>query len=372
MPGDRKEVQLKHDKLVEYMASRHLDAVVLTRRANFAWYTAGRLNHVVVGTDMGVASLVVTKQGATCLTNTIEGPRLADEELSAIGIDVKAYAWHDAGDAAKHWSAVLGGVKWACDARVGGMPEGGESLDGAFNRLRWTMTPGEIDRYRSLCRETAGALEAASRHAKPGMTEDQLAGAIALNLQDKGIRAPVVLIAADDRVRKYRHPIPTSRKFEKYGMAVCCGERDGLIASNTRLFSFGPIDADLGKRRGAVWHVEAETIAATRPGKTIGEVFAALQAAYAETGYADEWTLHHQGGSAGYLGREVKGTPGNDTPVLANQFFAWNPSIAGTKCEDTVLVGPDRNEILTTTGNWPTTSYEAGGNQWPRCDILEM
>ncbi|MDT8304742.1 MAG: hypothetical protein RRC07_02300 [Anaerolineae bacterium] len=53
------------------------------------------------------------------------------------------------------------------------------------------------------------------------------------------------------------------------------------------------------------------------------------------------------------------------------QVFAWNPSIAGTKSEDTILAGESGNEILTAMDGWLTvTAYEgtvAGtpwGTQW--------
>ena len=104
-------------------------------------------------------------------------------------------------------------------------------------------------------------------------------------------------------------------------------------------------------------------IAATRPGRTIGAVFAVGEKAYAEAGFPDEWRHHHQGGSTGYVGREVRATPGNSTEILPNQPFAWNPSIAGTKSEDTILVKPGDNSILSFTGNWPTSRYLAAG--WP-------
>jgi len=91
-----------------------------------------------------------------------------------------------------------------------------------------------------------------------------------------------------------------------------------------------------------------------------------------DTGFADEWKLHHQGGPCGYGPRDFVAVPGHPAQVLCDQAFAWNPSITGTKSEDTILVGPDRNEILSATGNWPTTHYEAGGQTWLRCDILEV
>ena len=90
------------------------------------------------------------------------------------------------------------------------------------------------------------------------------------------------------------------------------------------------------------------------------DVFARLVAEYREQGYPDEWLRHHQGGSIGYAGREYKGTPDSTRVVRTNQAFAWNPSIAGTKCEDTLLAGPERNEFLTATGNCPNVDTIAG------------
>ena len=80
----------------------------------------------------------------------------------------------------------------------------------------------------------------------------------------------------------------------------------------------------------------------------------------------------HQGGLTGYAGRENKATPGMGVRVMENQAYAWNPSITGTKSEDTVLVLPDRTEIISATGQWPTKPYTAGGRTWLRNDILSV
>ena len=371
MPGDVHECRDKHRAVIAYMESHGLDAVILTQRANFAWYTGGRLNHVGLSAETGVASLLVMPDRTICITNAIEAPRLVEEELADLDIEVRSFAWHNADEAARTWSTVLGDMWMVCDAGTPGLPSSVQSLDKDFARLRWVMSEPEIERYRTLGREVAQCLEAGSRQARPGMTEHELAGKVVGELLARGIRPSVLLMAADDRAKRYRHPIPTGRKFAKYGMAVCGGERDGLIVSNSRLFSFGPIDEDLRRRHKAVCTVDATMIDTTRPGRTLGEVIAAAQKAYAEAGFPGEWTLHHQGGLTGYLGREIKPGPADITPIEVGQVYAWNPSIAGTKSEDTILVGHDGNEILSVTGNWPTTLYSGGNTRWPRCDILE-
>jgi antitoxin VapB len=94
---------------------------------------------------------------------------------------------------------------------------------------------------------------------------------------------------------------------------------------------------------------------------------------YAETGFANERRLHHQGGLAGYEPREVVATPGLSDVVMLGQAYAWNPSITGTKCEDTILVGAAENEVLTTISGWPTLSVTLeNGQRVARPAILEV
>jgi hypothetical protein len=52
----------------------------------------------------------------------------------------------------------------------------------------------------------------------------------------------------------------------------------------------------------------------------------------------------------GYEGREFKATPTETRKVVEHQLVGWNPSIAGTKSEDTIL---SSGELLTSTKGWP-------------------
>ena len=81
---------------------------------------------------------------------------------------------------------------------------------------------------------------------------------------------------------------------------------------------------------------------------------------YAETGFAEEWQLHHQGGLAGYEPREILARPGENTLAAPRMAFAWNPSAPGVKSEDTFLLLPDgTKEIITRTPALPRVDLTA-------------
>ncbi|MFU8772374.1 MAG: aminopeptidase P family protein, partial [Anaerolineales bacterium] len=83
-----------------------------------------------------------------------------------------------------------------------------------------------------------------------------------------------------------------------------------------------------------------------------------------------EWMHHHQGGPAGYEPREGLVTPGSKQQVFSGQAYAWNPTISGVKSEDTILVGEDRNQVLTAIPDWPAIRVTVGGIEIERPDIL--
>src|SRR6185436_18658845 len=49
---------------------------------------------------------------------------------------------------------------------------------------------------------------------------------------------------------------------------------------------------------------------------------------------------------------------------------AWNPSITGTKSEDTILADADGHQFLTRGGNWPTLTVEHDGQRLEFVDVL--
>jgi antitoxin VapB len=201
-------------------------------------------------------------------------------------------------------------------------------------------------------------MQAACESVKPGKTEYEIAARLAAEAEGKGVQAIVNLIATDERIYSFRHPLPTSKKLDRYAMLILCGRKDGLICSLTRLVHFGPLPDELKRKAEACARVDAAFIMSTRPGETLGYIFEKAVAVYSAAGYPDEWRKHHQGGASGYEPREYLAVPGSTDRVSAGQAYAWNPSITGNKSEDTIMVGEANNEVLTQMTDWPAITVD--------------
>ncbi len=369
------ELSTKQTRLAEFLGRHRLDGVLLGRRNNFAWITCGRDNRIANFSPVGVASILATADSRVCLTNSIEGPRFAGEELEGTGIKVIEWPWYDRRAAQKLLKEAIGGRRIAADVTDMGEFDhhaaGLVRLPDDFGELRWSLTPAEIARYREGAKRTTVAIESACRRIGQNMSEHEISGLLDDEVHKQGLNPVVNLIASDERIERYRHPIAVNKKVQRYVMLVICSEFGGLITSVTRFVSFVPLSAEIKKKQQAVVNVDAAVNYSTRPGKTLGEIFAVIQKAYADQGFADQWKLHHQGGSAGYNGREAFAEPDSAITVRENQAFAWNPSITGVKSEDTILATSDGIEFLSNISkDWPTISATFNGKTVQRPDIL--
>ena len=232
--ADPEEPQVKIERVREYMAGHRFSAVLLTRQNNFAWFTCGGDNHVVTASDMGAATLVITTKKVCVVTANIEAGRIAEEETRGLEIEVLAHPWQD--EARKlEMIAQLMGLHAASDDGVAGT----KLLAPDFAELRFSLTPQEVERYRALGRDCGEVIGKAAAGINPGETELQVAGRLSRGCLERNIVPSVTLVAADERVRKYRHPIAKANRIEKCAEIVLCGRRHGLVCSVTRLVHFG-------------------------------------------------------------------------------------------------------------------------------------
>ena len=110
------ERRLKQRQVTEYLDTHKLDAVLLSRRCNFSWFTCGAHNFVNNACDVGNSWLLVDKSAATVITSNIEFPRLRQEELADSGIEVIDFPYYDAAARNAVFEKLTAGRNVAADA----------------------------------------------------------------------------------------------------------------------------------------------------------------------------------------------------------------------------------------------------------------
>ena len=340
------------ERLDAYLQRNGLEAIWFARPNSFAWLTGGD-NVVSRSSDVGIAAAGYDGDDVVVVTDSIEGPRLAAEELDQ---DVKlvTFPWYDT-DLAEVLPRVSPQPA-AADFPVDEF----ESIDA--KPLRQPLTEDQIERYERLGADVARILETMLRDVKATDTEIDVAGRLRGGLESEGIATPVSLVGGSERAQRFRHYTPQAVELGDYALASVTAARGGLHVSCTRTIAYDAPEWLEERTRNAM-RVEASALAATRraanDGGTAGDVFAAIQDAYAAVGQEGEWEHHHQGGAAGFAGREWIGTPDNVSSVEVPMAYAWNPTIRGAKSEDTHLVTNVGVRCLSETGDWPTETVQS-------------
>jgi Xaa-Pro aminopeptidase len=329
--------------------------------------TCGGLNLVGIATDVGATALLITADSKYLLSNNIEAPRMIEEEgLDQQGFAVKSFPWYaDRESALVRELTGVGPI--GCDISYPdtlAMPE-------EIAQLRYSLTLEEQGRYRWLGERAALALEQTLMQVRPGEKECEVVGRLCAELWKDRIDPVVFMAAADDRIARFRHPIPTERGVKRLLMVSVNARKGGLIVCLTRFVHFEKVDQALQKQYEANVFVDCTFMAHTRPGTAAREVLQRGLDAYRDRGYPEEWKLHHQGGAIGYQPRDYRVTANTPDVVQEGQAFCWNSSITGTKSEDTILAMGREPEMITRPMLYPTLEVEVAGIRFTRPAILE-
>ncbi len=361
------EIKEKERRVREFLQLKGLKALLLRRQANFSWMTAGGLNLVGIATETGTTSLLITEKSKFVISNNIEASRMMDEEgLGKQGFVIESFPWFEDQEVSIV-KDLLGEGPLGSDVPFPNATMLAEDIA----RLRYSLTPEEIKRYRWLGEKVSMALEKTLMKTKKGEKESEVVGRLCNELWKDRIDPVTLMSAADDRVYRFRHPIPTEKKIKKYLMVSVNARKWGLIVSLTRFVYFGKMPKELRKKYEANVFIDCTFMAHTRPGVLAREVVQKAIGAYQERGYPNEWKFHHQGGSIGYTGRDYRVNFKTPDLIQRNQAFTWNPSITGTKSEDTILATSKGPEMITRPIRYPTLSLEVENIFFKRPAILE-
>ena len=349
------ESKIKVNKVRFLLEKTGCAGIVIRKQTNFSWITSGARGFISLAAENACAAIVVTKDCVYAAGNNIELPRLAAEEFPEGFAQPIVLPWQEDGN----MDALL-------KKRFGKLTNDTEQ-DASFREMRVNLLESEELRYSKLGKKSAQALEEVCASIKIGISELEIAGRISESYWAAGIEPITILIAADKRSSQVRHYVPTAKKVNTGAICSICARAGGLIVSATRIVSFSKTFACNYEK---LLRVEQAAFESMRPGVSLGQVYNSLIEAYNKNGFPGEWNNHHQGGLTGYQAREIRVLLGTLDKISTHQAFAWNPSAAGVKCEDTVLVDENgRLSILTKTGkNWPILKI----GSLPRPDILDL
>lgn len=369
------EIAEKTGRLTRMLAAEGLGGVVLVAQPNFAWLTAGGNSGIDTSREPGACALFVRADGRRfVLASRIEMARMLEEELSGADFEPVEYGWEEEKASPTFLADLAAKVSGGGAALGSDLPLGPnvKAIDGAVSRCRYQLTAPELERFRQLGLDAGEMMGEVARSLTPGLTENEVARRLSDALAARGMRSVVTLVAADERIAKFRHPVPTEKTWERVVMLVTCARRHGLVASLSRIVSAGEVSEDLRRRMLGSARVNAKLLAATRPGAAGSELYRVAADAYAEEGFPGEEEKHHQGGAAGYRTRDWVAHPASGETVQAQQAFAWNPTVTGSKAEETCIASAEGVEVITKSPDWPQIAVRVGGREYLSPDVLPV
>ena len=332
-------------------------AMLIEKQYNLSWLLRWR-THVNFASVNGSVDVLINNGEMYLVANNIEAVRILTEERHA-ELHLCEYFWYEP-EMRNKLILEITGNDYITDGEC----------EEELRQLRSVLTDDEAAEFKELCGDAAQVMQQTCMLLQKGSTEFTIASLLAQKCLEREIEPVILLVASDERINKYRHPLPTASTIEEYVMLVMGVRRLGQYACLTRFLSFSEPSDELKRRRDAVFRLNAMLISDTRSGNSTAGLFNKLVDGYGKEGFPDEWKLHHQGGLGGYNSREYKASFTVDVPVRAGHVYVWNPSITGFKAEDTMLVENEGNTILTATEELPATDVEYEGKLVRQADIF--
>jgi Xaa-Pro dipeptidase len=238
------------------------------------------------------------------------------------------------------WLREAGRTPVACDAVV------------AASR-RAASAPG-LDAIRRACRLADVVQQAIKDHARPGVSEAELAGlGAAAMFREAGRRVPAILtVTTGAAATATGGGVATERVVQQDDLVLTDTSPwiDGGWSDSANAVYVGDPDRETRRRFDAVRRALHEGIALCRPGAVAREVDRKVRDLLSEHGPTYS---HHTGHGIGAAwSEEPRITPYNDLRIEEGMVLALEPAIyqtgwGGLRLEHVFLVGAADNEILT-------------------------
>jgi len=221
--------------------------------------------------------------------------------------------------------------------------------------LRLQKEAVEIASMREAVRIAQTALKATLPMLKPGVSEQQIASELIIQMYKAGSAAdlPFTPIVASGPNSANPHAVPTERKLKRGDLVVIdwgAGYGD-LFSDLTRTFGIGDVSSELMAIYEAVIAANAAGRAAGKPGLQAGEVDAAARSEIVKAGFGKFFT-HRTGHGLGMEAHEEPFIFGENKLLLAEGMVytvepgVYLPGKGGVRIEDNTVVTPSGSESL--------------------------
>jgi Xaa-Pro dipeptidase len=360
----RADVDGKQAQVAALLQEAGCEGLLVLEPDNFAWLSSG-------GTSRGVLdpselpALYYSADQRWLLASSADTQRLFDEEMDALGYQLKEWPWHWGRE--QLLADLCQGRRLLCDRPLGELKVAAEPL----RKLRRLLTPYEQACARALGQILAHALEATCRTITPGETEREVAGQVSHRLMHRGAIPLHVGVAADDRSKVYRRFGFTSAPVRRHAVVCATARKYGLHVTASRSITFGDPEPSFRQEHDIACKVGATYIASTWPDAVPREVLAAGRRVYQITGAEHEWLQCPQGFVTGRCPVESNITPQTEELFQHGLTVTWRASAgAGVSC-DTFLVTDKGPKLLTPTEVWPLKRIRIQGAEFVRPDLLQ-
>jgi Xaa-Pro aminopeptidase len=363
----REDIELKHQRIREFLDANEQDGVVLGRADSVAWFTSGGDLGQDLTSEYSSVLLFINRTSRAVISDNVQSSRVFEEELAGLGFQLKERPWFD--EPFRPVAELCHNKRIATDLGSTGcmlFRREGDPLRG----LRQRLTSLERQRLRELGRTLTLAVEATCRNFDRGEREADVAGHLAHRLLREGVVPVGLRVASDDRLARFRQPTFKAAPILKRATIAITGRRFGLCASLTRTVSFGPVDSEFQSHHALAAMVDATCIFFSRPGEPISEVFRRARRIYEKFNAPHEWTLDYQGALIGYSQRESLLTPDSNLIIQPDMAICWSPSLGSARSEDTVVIDSRGYEVVTAAQDWPQLDVCVKGYRMTRPDIL--
>jgi antitoxin VapB len=352
------DVRIKQARVCAFLEQEGLDALVLGRQDNVSWITAGGDSRVITTSEMGFAYLILTRDHKWLVSYTMDGQRYIDEQVRDQGYELVTLHWHQ-GSPVDRVLELVRGMQVGADFELAGTKlYGPEIVD-----LHYPLTDLDLLRCRWIGQTANRILTGVARDLRPGVTEQEVAAQLLYEYALAGMTIDVLIVGFDERIWRYRHPMPTCNALQRYALLHPAARRWGLHANVTRLVHFGAPPPETRRAIDGVATLGARVAAMLAPGVRFADILAAQKRTYVELGYPDEWHYHFQGGITGYTLADPARCLDPDARAVERQAYDYFLTITGAKFEELILLTEHGVEFASMVSGWPTRCvYTPGGD----------